>query len=80
MSSIRNHYVKYSAHLENINEMASADPCGLVADVEAAYQEVILEIAKQVQDCGCKNDLFDGTVLAAVFLLSAHWRVLLSLA
>ena len=60
MSSIRNHYVKYSAHLENINEMASADPCGLVADVETAYQEVILEIAKQVQDCGCRIIMLAG--------------------
>ena len=40
--------------------MASADPCGLVADVETAYQEVILEIAKQVQDCGCRIIMLAG--------------------
>lgn len=60
MSSIRNHYVKYSAHLENINEMASSEPRGLVADVEAAYRETILEIAKQIHVCGCRIIMLAG--------------------
>lgn len=60
MSIISNRYVKYSARLETINAMASADPRGLIRDVEAAYHASIGEIAGQIAARGSRIIMLAG--------------------
>lgn len=60
MSSISNHYVKYSARLSLINEMASSEPEKMVREVEEAYHQTLEEIARQIFDGNYKMIMLAG--------------------
>ncbi len=60
MSSISNHYVKYSAKLEHINDLAASDPRKMIADVEDAYHDSIAQVAREVLVRGSRIIMLAG--------------------
>lgn len=48
MSSFGSSYLKYIAHLEQINDAALADPARMIEEVEASYTENLQNIARHI--------------------------------